>query len=275
MRTFLVFLLTSVIALSLVVTDAEARRFGSGKSFGMSRSINSTQRGNPSSFAAAPAQSTASKASRWLGPLAGLAMGGLLASLFMGHGLGSGLLSWLMIAGVIFFVWRLFSGFQMRNNTARMQPQTYQQAPAVNTPFNQVTPFNSQSNYSSTHLSQFDEADFLRQAKTIFIRLQAAYDTKNLADIREFTAPQVFAEVQMQLQERNDEPNVTEVIHIDATLADHTIESDSMITSVLFTGQIREAANAPAEPIKEMWHFKQDKLSKQWLVFGIEQVSSV
>lgn len=272
MRAFLVLLLTIFIALSFVATDANAKRFGGGKSFGMSRSINSN-RATHSGYAATPQSRPASSMSKWLGPLAGLAVGGLLASLFMGHGLGAGLMSWLMVGGIAFLIWRLFSQWQMRNQQ-QIRPsrlhEHYQTEPA-NMPFNNVSPFAPKSTLGDSRLNQFDETEFLRLAKTIFIRLQAAYDAKNLADIREFTLPDIFAEVQMQIQERGDVPNYTEVLHIDASLINHEIESDSMIASVMFTGQIRETRDAAPETIKETWHFKQDKLSRQWLVAGIQQ----
>ena len=106
MRSLLINLLIGLMAFSFLMMDAEAKRFGGGKSFGASRQASSftkpTNSGfsNPASNLAAKPASTASK---WLGPLAGLAAGGLLASLFMGHGLGSGMMSWLLIAVVAFF----------------------------------------------------------------------------------------------------------------------------------------------------------------------------
>jgi len=70
--------------------DANAKRFGGGKSFGSAPSHQTRQA--PQQTQAAPTQAgrqtpaAASGASRWLGPLAGLAAGGLLASMFMGDG---------------------------------------------------------------------------------------------------------------------------------------------------------------------------------------------
>jgi len=64
--------------------DAHAKRFGGGKSFGSAPSHQTRQA--PQQTQAAPNQAgrqtpaAASGASRWLGPLAGLAAGGLLAS---------------------------------------------------------------------------------------------------------------------------------------------------------------------------------------------------
>lgn len=47
------------------------------------------------------------------GFLRGLLIGGLLASLFMGHGLPIALLSWMMIAGLILFMMNLYRKRQM------------------------------------------------------------------------------------------------------------------------------------------------------------------
>ncbi|MDF6548058.1 TIM44-like domain-containing protein, partial [Escherichia coli] len=43
--------------------------------------------------------------------------------------------------------------------------------------------------------ADFDTQAFLRNAKVYFIRLQAAWDAGNLNDIREFTTPEMFAEI--------------------------------------------------------------------------------
>ena len=45
----------------------------------------------------------------------------------------------------------------------------------------------------------FDAPAFERQAKLNFIRLQAASDSGNLEDIRQFTTPEVFAELSLSL----------------------------------------------------------------------------
>ncbi len=261
-----------MISMSIIVTDAEARRFGGGKSFGQSRSFsNNSNASNASRMS--PAAKPASSASKWLGPLAGLAAGGLLASLFMGHGLGSGILSWILIAAGLFIGWRLLSRFLSPNRTTNHQHNAAFQADqgrvVSDVPFNKSNLYDTSSTQSAPF--GFDEAAFLRQAKTVFIRLQAAYDNKNLTDIREFTAPQVFAEVQMQLQERGDQHNQTDVITIDAALVDLDLQSNHMTASVRFTGLVREEQGKEPENINEIWHFTKDKFSQNWLVDGIQQ----
>lgn len=265
MNKVLLGLFIAIITFGLMVADADARRFGGGKSFGHSRSFS-----NQSASRTQPAAAPASTGNKWLGPLAGLAAGGLLASLFMGHGLGSGIMSWILIAGLAFLAWRLISRFRTpvrpMNNAAFQQAETGRVISDV--------PFSSTlHDTSSAHSipSGFDEAGFLRQAKTTFIRLQAAYDNKDLTDIREFTAPEVFAEVQMQIQERSDAPNQTDVISINAELVDLDNQSNSMIASVRFSGLIREQQGAEPENIREIWHFAKDKFSPKWLVTGIQQ----
>lgn len=277
MRKLLLGLLIGIFTLSFLITDASAKRFGGGKSFGMSRqsssfSRNQTTTANAAPSAAAAKPAAASGGNKWLGPLAGLAAGGLLASLFMGHGIGTGILSWLLIGFGIFFLWRF-----IRSRLSHVQPmQNAALQTSHNTrtaPVSLTTPAQTSHVEPTAYPNQFDETAFLRGAKTLFIRLQTAYDSNNLADIREFTAPEVFAEIQMQLQERGETVNQTEVINIHANLLDLSIESNRMIASVLFEGLVREEVNSSPIAINEIWHFTKtnDSVGPNWLVAGIEQ----
>ncbi len=93
----------TLLSFGLVVNEAAAKRFGGGRAIGFSRSTSSYSK-------TAPKQSYVNNrtGSRWRSGLAGFIMGGLLASLFFGHGFGSALFSWLIIAGLIFIIFRLF-----------------------------------------------------------------------------------------------------------------------------------------------------------------------
>ncbi len=266
MRTLFLALLIGILSFSFVVTDAQAKRFGGGKSFGSSRQAAAPSHANRG---ANQAQKPASGASKWLGPLAGLALGGLLATLFMGHGFGSGMLLWLGIAVAAFFIWRLIrSKLPPPNSTA--SNYNFQAQPAGNFTDKFTAPrFPAQTNSLQPVPTSFDESGFLRQAKALFIRLQADYDSKNLADIREFTTPEVFAEVQLQLQERGNETNVTEVVDINAQLVD--CDEAAKTASVLFSGYIREQQNAEPVYVKEQWHFQKNMFNSNWIVAGIQQ----
>lgn len=269
MRKFFSVFLLFCIFFGAVLNTAEAARFGGGRSFGMQRSVSNFSRlQQPGRMLS---QKNPLNTNRWLGPLAGLAAGGLLAYLFMGHGIGSGLLSWLAIFGIGLMLWN----FLRSKLQPAIQSSRYNQ-------FNESNVFDARSHstgrndYSAgSKILQdpagFDSETFLRDAKVQFIRLQAAYDAKDLNDLREFTAPEVFAEIQMQIKERGETINQTEVVSLDAELLDVTSESQSTVASVKFSGMIREAANAPAEPFNEAWHFRKNNLRDNWVVIGVQQ----
>ncbi|AUH70939.1 Tim44 domain-containing protein [Legionella sainthelensi] len=268
MRTFISYLLIALLSFGLLVHEASAKRFGGGRSFGVQRSQSSLFSTNKTQKSSVIGQSTKNP-SRWGGLLSGLLIGGLLTSLFMGHGITSGILSWLILGAVVFFV----VGFFRR----KMQPgfQTGQASPFNQNPLNNFTQSFSNSsmggnNNASEYPVGFVPETFLREAKVTFNRLQAAYDQKNLQDLSEFTAPEVFAEIKMQLDERGDAPNKTEVITLDAEILDVSKQSNSLIASVRFTGSIKEN-DEQLNPLDEIWHFRQFTNSSQWVVGGVQQ----
>ncbi|MBX9869369.1 MAG: 39S ribosomal protein L45 [Burkholderiaceae bacterium] len=121
--------------------------------------------------------------------------------------------------------------------------------------------------------ADFDSAGFLRQAKTYFIRLQAAWDKADINDIREFTNGEMYAEIKLQIQERGASPNVTDVVTLDAELLGIESLANDYLASVKFSGMIKEAANAPAEAFKEVWNLsKPVDGSSGWVLAGIQQL---
>jgi hypothetical protein len=91
-----------------------------------------------------------------------------------------------------------------RNNMLR----TAEPTPAV-TPFQNPTPASFDGGLNSTpaaatrnHVpADFDSPGFERIAKMIFIRMQTANDAADLNDLRNFTTPEMFASVRLELQE--------------------------------------------------------------------------
>ena len=122
--------------------------------------------------------------------------------------------------------------------------------------------------------ADFDVQGFVRNAKMSFIRLQAANDAKDLNDIRDYTTPQVYAAVAMQMQERGDVAQRTEVVSIDAQVMQVVTEDGKMIASVRFTGLVREDDAFNPEPVDEVWHVEKDlsNADSSWLIAGIQQV---
>jgi predicted lipid-binding transport protein (Tim44 family) len=117
----------------------------------------------------------------------------------------------------------------------------------------------------------FDAEGFERLAKMLFIRLQAANDSADLNDLRQFTTPELFASLRLDLQERGDAKQHTDVVQVDARLVDFAEEAERQIVSVRFTGQVRED-HAEAAPFDEIWHLvKPSDDSRSWAIAGIQQ----
>ena len=266
MKRFLMLLIIAITCVSLFASFAEARRFGGGSSFGKQRAVPMQRQQRAPAAAPAPAAPTGNK---WLGPLAGLALGAGLMSMFSGGGMGGlggmmgSLLPALLIAAVVMFLISRFKGSQQ---------------PAM--PYAGGAEPNSQSQAAyATSLApsyipdDFPVESFLRNAKASFIRLQAANDRKDINDVREYTTPEIFAEISLQMQERGNTVQNTEVLSIDAELLEVSNEGDYSIASVRFTGQLREN-NAAIENVDEIWHVQKNLRDDKavWLLAGIQQV---
>ena len=89
--------------------------------------------------------------------------------------------------------------------------------------------------------ADFDVDGFVRNAKVNFIRLRAANDAGNLDDIREFTSPEMFAEIQEDGHRRaQGAKQTTDVAQLNAEVLDVAEEAGRYIVSVHFNGLIRE-----------------------------------
>ena len=281
MKRFLMSLTIALIFLSLFAATAEARRFGGGSSIGKQRTMTPQQTpGTPTSApVASPTSAPAPMGNKWLGPLAGLAIGAGLGAMFAGGGMGGAMGGILMaiLAGVA--VMFLISQFRRKQQPmqysgagAPYQPQAAQQpvygssaAPIAST---------VASPGASSIPADFPVETFLRSAKTSFIRLQAANDLKDLNDIREYTTPEMFAEISMQMRERDSAPQKTDVIAINGELLAVANEGDMAIASVRFTGQLSENNGTP-ENIDEVWHVQKNLSDEKsvWLLTGIQQTT--
>jgi predicted lipid-binding transport protein (Tim44 family) len=122
--------------------------------------------------------------------------------------------------------------------------------------------------------ADFDTEAFLRNAKVHYVRLQAAWDAGNLEDIREFTTPEMFAEIKMDLGERGADVNKTDVVTLDAQLLGIEDTPTQHVASVRYSGMIRERAGEPAQPFAEVWNLaKATSGNGGWLLAGIQQES--
>ncbi len=287
MKTFS--LLAAILALgfTLAVGDAEAKRLGGGQSSGMQRQATAPSAAPAANRApaAAPAPQAQPKRS-WMGPLAGLAAGLGLAALASHFGFGEGLANMMMI-GLLVMAVVLAIGFIMRRRAAAQQPATAGadglQYATSGVDAAAARPGNYDLSLPASGAgaplaagnipADFDVEAFQRNAKVNFIRLQAANDAGNLDDIREFTTPEMFAEIKLAIAERNGAAQQTDVVSINAQVTDVAEEATRYIVSVRFAGLIREEKNGPAEPIDEIWNLVKSRDGKGgWLLAGIQQM---
>ena len=242
----------------------------------------------------------------WMGPLAGLAAGLGLAALFSHLGMGEGLANFMMIAllvvaafVVIRLVMRRFGGGGAQTSTLAMagagagavaQPaapprfvderpgmQREALSPVIGSALQPPLAVPGVAAAASAPVAPrlpagFDSEAFERLAKMIFIRLQAANDSADLNDLRNFTTPELFASLRLDLQDRGDAKQVTDVVKVDAKLIDFAEEAERQVVSVRFTGVIREAPAAAAEGFDEVWHLVKPKGdTHNWAIAGIQQ----
>lgn len=104
MRYFFIFSLLAFLSTGLLVNEASAARFGSMRHFGQrTKSLFSSPLKPKSSQ-----YSSRTTSPRQHGFFRGLLMGGLLASLFMGHSMAGSLLSWMLLITVVLFMLNKF-----------------------------------------------------------------------------------------------------------------------------------------------------------------------
>ena len=324
MKTIIVAFIVLIFSFSLM-SDADAgKRLGGGKSTGMQRDSVKSDAGTASKTAPTPTQAApagtatpaapvpaASGASRWLGPLAGLAAGGLLASMFMGGGFsGIKLMDILLIAGIAFAGFMVFKALMRKKAMEAGHDQgagarysgslgQYSAQPAANADAlvgsngvatGRVVAPEIGSRLSTGNASvaeveaatanpripaDFDTAPFEREARTAFIRLQAANDRRDLDDIRDFSTPEMYAELAVQLQERGDAAQTTEVVTLAVSVLEVATENNRAIASVRYHGTIRDTVGALPEAFDEVWHVVKNLANPKstWQLAGIQQLT--
>jgi len=297
MRKFLLVLSVVTLSLGLTIADAEAKRLGGGKSLGMQRD-SATQRAatppeaprNATAPTAAPAPAAAGAAAaaapkrNWLGPVAGLAAGLGLAALASHFGFGEELANFMLIALLAMaaiFVVRLL--MRRSKPAPAAEPLRYAGAGAAGSSVGSIpakplfdAPIGGGAAAAAAPAipADFDVDGFLRVAKLNFVRLQAANDTGNIADLREFLSPELFAETKLEIEERHGAQQQTDVVTLEARLLEVVTEGERHVASVRFSGMIREEADGAAQPFDEVWNLSKPVTGERgWSVAGIQQLS--
>lgn len=314
MKSWWIAALAVVVATALTPSYSEAKRLGGGKSTGMQRDMpartapdappakpatpaQGTQPANAAAATGATGAAAAAGKRSWLGPIAGIAAGLGLAALASHLGFGEELASFMMLAllavaviAVIAFIRRRMAGNAAPRTAlagagrAGMPPaQVAWPTPApATTERSAVTPAASSAADAPAKTpvsaafvpAAFDAEGFGRIAKMIFIRLQAANDSANLDDLRQFTTPEMFASLKLDLLDRGPAAQTTEVTRVDADVIDVADEAERQVVSVRYRGELVEAPGAAPVAFDEVWHLvKPHGDGAAWAIAGIEQMA--
>ena len=276
------------LSLTLSLDALAAKRFGGGKSLG-SAPMHQTQQRQTQQAAPAPNAPTAgamagaaakpSGASRWLGPLAGIAAGGLLASMFMGDGFeGFQLLDFLILGLLAFVLFRLFARRKAQHATpsyAGMGGQQPYQAPtqqgyspAANTVFGGA----AQPARTFQAPAWFDEQRFLAAAREHFLSLQQHWDGNEMDKIAEFVTPQMLAFLKQERASLGDGFQSTYVDNLQVRLDGIEQQAGKTIATLTFDAVAKSSRFDQGEAFSESWRMERaDGDNQPWLVAGIRQ----
>jgi predicted lipid-binding transport protein (Tim44 family) len=259
--------------------DAHAKRFGGGKSFGSAPSHQTRQA--PQQTQAAPNQAgrqtpaAASGASRWLGPLAGLAAGGLLASMFMGDGFEGIQFMDILIFGVIAFLLFRFLAARRRQQQpamaghAPMQREMPQQ-PATSIFGGSAAPVAAAPVINAP--AWFNEQSFVAAAREHFLSLQQHWDANEMDKISEFVTPQLLGFLKQERAEIGDAYQATYIDDLQIQLDGVDDDAEKTTATLTFSGVSKTSRFDQGEPFSESWRMERAQGENQpWLVAGIRQ----
>jgi len=305
---------------------AEAKRLGGGKSFGYQKQVapksfnnqkdnkssqttpagqNGTAAGTAGAGAAAAGTAAKSGASKWLGPLAGLAAGGLLAAMIFGDGFENlQILDILIFALIAFLLFKLFmsrkraqqaqepayQGYQQRapdNVAQREMPQespapqvrqTHKDQPAYN-PNEGGSIFGADLGESPTQNAQpvsqapewFDADGFIDGSKSHFLALQSAWDQVDLSALESYCTPELYKALEAELEGVQAGENHTKVEDLQSEIAAMSVENDYFYVSVRYSGFMDEDGQG-AHAFTEIWHIRRLAEGEgNWALAGIQQ----
>jgi len=295
MKKLLTISLLALFCLSISgVHEAEAKRFGGGSSFG--KSFN---RAAPAPWMSTPKQAAPSKQGAtsparggMMGMLGGLALGGLLGAMFFGGAFeGINMFDILILAGIglaIFWFMRrkvqhaahdyAYAGSNQNNHDGQHDDALTASHTAPQSLSQSSAPISAQMARPN-----IDEAHFISAAKDIFIRMQTAWDNKNMADIHMFCTTEIANKVAEDLEILGAQKNRTEVGMLNAELLDSWIESNDEWVAVHFSALLNEETFSESDEllekdsheVNETWIFRHAPTSNDptWYLAGIQQAN--
>ncbi|WP_205342590.1 Tim44 domain-containing protein [Denitrificimonas caeni] len=273
--------LSIALALCLGLTfslDADARRFGGGKSFGSMKHRQTQQQQQKPAATQAPGKQAAAAGARpgIGGMLMGLAAGGLLASMFMG-----GAFEGLQIMDMLIFGLIAFVIFKLIASRRRQMPQAATAGgPAMqreaHTPTQNI--FGSTASAAATVKpvinapAWFNESSFLQAAEGHFNSLQQHWDANEMEQIAEFVTPEMLTFLTNERSSLGDEMQSTYIDDLSLQLDGVDEENGVTIATLTFHGVAKTSRFDQGEAFSESWRMERQQGDNQpWLIAGIRQ----
>lgn len=283
MKKFLT-LFTLILTVSLVmVPQADAKRFGGGKSFGKSYKTapapkQQAQRTDSIQKQPVAGQKAAGKKGMMGGLLGGLLAGGLLAALFAGGAFdGIQVMDIIIIAIIAFIAFKLIRMLMGQKAQSQQQPayagqMGRQQHQAPQQPQSFGGGFSPQASDVPFNLpAGFDANGFINRARDHYMQIQRAWNNNDLAKIREYVSADIY---QQLVDERAATPGQlhNEILFINAELVRADFNQQKAELSLAFSGRYRETPQSAEEDIRDIWHLERDLRAPNapWLIVGIE-----
>lgn len=267
------------ISLTFALDATAAKRFGGGKSFGSAPSHQTRQA--PQQTQAAPTQTgkqtaaAPSGASRWLGPLAGLAAGGLLASMFMGDGFEGIQFMDILIFGVIAFLLFRFLAARRRQQQPAMAGHAPMQREMPQQPANSIFGGSAAPVAAAPVINApawFNEQNFVAAAREHFLALQQHWDANEMDKIAEFVTPQLLGFLKQERAEIGDAYQSTYIDDLQIQLDGVDDNAEKTTATLTFSGVAKTSRFDQGEAFSESWRMERAQGDNQpWLVAGIRQ----
>ena len=226
------------------------------------------------------------------GSLIGSMLGGSSAGTAAGASAGSfGFLDMLLLFGGVYILMRVMRGRRQRmyrdggyggqENRGRGQSGYGGQAQQYGGAWDRLRSQPSGQGYAGqayggapARPADFDEQEFLQGAKAAYVRMQASWDRRDLDDIASFATEDAMRVFRRQAQD-DPNPGTTEILMVNATVADVRDRGDIRQVSVVFDVLMREDQRAARpEQVREMWHFVCSRTDGDtWKLDGIDQLA--
>lgn len=279
--TYRFFIASVCILLCILLTETvEAKRFGGGRSLGnapsTSRSFTSMQPRNIQRQR--PAMDQFSRFGGMGGIFTGLLAGTLLGSFFGGGAFARlGLLDILILGGIIFFLYRMFT----TRNTEQTQQQyasTVKEHSSMWENLGDITADSSEDESYTTQsteeggIENFDVDNFIKGAKILFTRMQESWGNRDIEDIKRFTTKHMFEDIAKELANTPNTEHIS-VIHLHAELTGTQVLENEECADVLFKATLQEGENEENTICSEIWRFTRARDgASSWKLDGITQV---